>query len=206
MDLKMSWKHYWRNRGHVPKTLVTEAGIRLDCLALAPWLRRSDQPVIESSSGFILELEGIRVDEEDHLVRSGRVRMPNGRKLQVVFSAWHEDGYRHRKRWFALCGVCGQKTTKAYLELAEVPVCPSCGRVRYVTESVTPSRRATLLALKAQLQVEADPEATLLSWRLRRFAALKVTRSEAKKKNRTMTSEIAEGGQEGSCLIRNPAD
>jgi hypothetical protein len=135
---------------------------------------------------LLIHLESIQVDEEDHLVRSGMVILPKGGKVRVAFSARHDDNYHNRKHWYGLCGACGQRTTKLYLELVEVPVCASCGRVRYVTESVTPSQRPRLAALKAQLQVEADPEETKLNWRLRRAAALRVTWAE-REKPETMT-------------------
>jgi len=166
--------HFGRMPGN-EKVVVTEAGLRLNANSLSPWLRRSGPSDLEGTSGMQITLGPIIPGEGGRMTRSGRIVLPSGRVLLVVFQALR-DGFRSRVRWFAKCGSCGGRCAVLYLERGHVPLCSHCARIAWVGERIPPGRRAAVRALRDCYGLSLDPEDVRAEWQKRKAQAQRVAR------------------------------
>lgn len=177
----MSWAHVWAKRGHQTKTCIVDAGRRLDCASLSPWLQQTFPCATEDGRGLIVELGGIQTQDDQRLERQGLIRLPDGRRLAMTFVA-ELDAYRGRRRWYGLCGACGKRATIFYLEQDSVPLCRCCARVRYVGEGVSPDMRGFAACFRQEWGLDEDPVLTRLEWLERKAAAQRIRRILTRKK------------------------
>lgn len=172
------------------KVLVTEAGHRLNSDALSPYLRQVAPADLVGASGLGISLGPVLSGTQGIPTRAGRVHIPGGREMVVVFQA-RRDAYRNRIRWYAVCGGCLGLRAILYLEQGPIPLCARCARIAFLGERVPPSRRAAVRAIRDSISDGNNSEWIRLAWTQRKALAQRVAR--ALKRQKRTREQLREG-------------